>query len=345
MAYKVVEADLSKDKEEIINLWRRNFPGSSRPEKRFDWIFGQNPYGPAKCWLLMSEKDHAFVGCATLIPRRIYINGTHVMVGIVADTVMDQRHRTMGPSLMLQRAAISEFEKGNVKFIIGFPNKLSEAVNIRAGYKIMGNYVRMVKVFRSEKKLGELTNTHLSKIISPIIDFGLNLDKYFRKRGDKLEKVSFEEVESFDDRFDELWERFSKEDLVIGERSRLYLNWRYTQYPYGDFKVFCARNERNNLLGYIVFRMDNNEVFISDIFSHKLNDVILYNFLERFRNEHVDSTAIGLVDNDYFVKLFKRSVFLKRENIGNIVLYCDGDLRKLLGNPLNWYLFYGDTDV
>ena len=50
MNYTITEADLLKDRADILAIWKRNF--TSVPEGQYSWIYGGNPDRLAAAWLL-----------------------------------------------------------------------------------------------------------------------------------------------------------------------------------------------------------------------------------------------------------------------------------------------------
>ena len=55
MTYTVRPADIVKDKQALLLLWKRNFENVN--EKRYEWIYENNPSGPPKCLLLCHESN------------------------------------------------------------------------------------------------------------------------------------------------------------------------------------------------------------------------------------------------------------------------------------------------
>jgi len=346
MAYEVIEADLDKNKKDIINLLTENLPGNNDFEKRFSWIYENNPYGPPKSWLLRQKDKDEFVGCASLFPRRVYVNGKPIMAGIVGDTMMNMEHRTLGPALMLQRPIISLCKNSTFPVIYGFPNEFSEPVNIRSGYKIIGKSVRMIRIIRSKKTLKKFTNNFIANLLSPAADLFLKLNTFSLKRSRELKRISYGIVDSFDERFDLLWEEFIKPNAIIGEKTTKFLNWRYKSHPFKQFKIFIIQNENDSLLGYMVYTVINDEIIIEDILSLNNYDLILNIFVkECIKFENVSQLTIRLLENSVIYRAFKRNLFIDRLDIFNIVSYFNGkDNLNLLKDAINWHIVYGDSD-
>ena len=65
-------------------------------------------------------------------------------------------------------------------------------------------------------------------------------------------------LESFDQRVDDLWQRCSRQHQVIGVRDRDYLNWRFSSRP--DTSYVClAAARRSQIIGYLIYRIVERE--------------------------------------------------------------------------------------
>jgi hypothetical protein len=69
----------------------------------------------------------------------------------------------------------------------------------------------------------------------------------------------------FDERFDILWKKASKQFNMNGERSSKFLNWRYKQSYLHDYKIFCILDDGKELVGYIVYSVEDSICFVSDM--------------------------------------------------------------------------------
>ena len=338
MSYTIIEADIVKNKSDLINLWKRNYPHLIQPEKRFNWMYEENPYGPPTCFLLKHNKSNNFIGAASLIPRRMFINDKPAMAAIAADFVIDKPHRSLGPALMLQRAIISECNKGKFKFIYGFPNKLAEPVHLKVGFKILGKTVRMVRLIHTYEKLAERTHPLIAKILSPLLDFTINFPNVL-----KPTDIFSEFLEYFDERFDHLWQKVPKNGQVIGERTASYLNWRYISDPYESYKIFVVCDKEKNLQGYIVYSIENKTVHIFDILSQDCYKALIKFFIIEIKRKcSINSISFMLFENCSIIKYLSSHYFLEREEPFNILTYMK---QLTLPRSFEWYLVAGDKDV
>ena len=99
MTYTIRIADIHKDKQALLSLWKNNLESSF--EERYEWIYQKNPTGPPRCFLLCNEGNDAIVGAITLFPRNFSIQGRLVSAFVCGDLVVERGHRTLGPAIKL----------------------------------------------------------------------------------------------------------------------------------------------------------------------------------------------------------------------------------------------------
>ena len=349
MTYSITAADLERDKQAILRIWKGNFPDV--PEQRYSWMYENNPYGRAVCWLAKDTKDETVVGVTSLFLRRILIRGKYRMAGIAGDFAVDKEHRTFGPALALQKAAVSSCCQKGFDLLYGFPNKQAELMHQRAGYRFLGNLVRMTKPIRSQYYLKRyLKSQKAAYLLSKPVDFAMRLrskENYYRRP----ETLSAEIVSTFDSRFDELWARASSRYALIGERESGYLNWRYTCSPHRKYTIFALMGKRDGtLIGYIVFYSTANKVHIADLLALDLEDVLdclLSEFLLYQREKRVESVSIVYLGSELLTRRLEEYRFSIRDTESKVIVYADP------GSPFladvcdkdNWYLMEGDRDL
>jgi phthiocerol/phenolphthiocerol synthesis type-I polyketide synthase E len=346
--YTIIPADLLESKQDIISLWKRNF--QNMPEERYPWIYEENPFGPATCFLAKDTKQDSIVGATASFPRRVVINGKYHMAGLGGDFVVNKEHRLLAPALLLQNATISKCNEGKFDFLYGFPNKESQPVGQMLGFKVF-DVLSMTKPLRSYYYLKK----HFifpagARMISGLVDLATKTfskeTRYQRHNGFTSEILS-----SFDGRFDQLWEKVLTRFAIIGERSSSYLNWRYVRSPHHNHYVFAITRETNpNILGYIVFHIVENRTNVDDILCLDMNetlDFLLSGFLLFQRKEGIDSISIAYAGTQLLVKKLQEFGFSIRDKENKISIYgpSDSPFLSCLLEKENWYLMPGDNDI
>src|SRR5215475_7474769 len=115
-------ANLESDRRSIIDTLSR-FLTPLSDDRRFRWLYENNPHGEACAWVAYSADDDTFVGIAAAFPRRIYMNGEEKLSWVLGDFCVDPQYRSLGPALQLQRACLVAAEAAGLAFCYDFPSK------------------------------------------------------------------------------------------------------------------------------------------------------------------------------------------------------------------------------
>ncbi|MGD1060177.1 MAG: GNAT family N-acetyltransferase [Methanomassiliicoccales archaeon] len=345
--YTIIEGDVEKDKEAILSLVHRNL-SVAYSAQRYDWNHKQCPYGKALCWLAKYESTGSFVGSASLFPRRLMINEKPVLAGVIGDFSIDKSHRGYGPAIELLREILSAVGAPGYDLLYETPNERSSPVFFRIGYKEVGRvrvYIKPLKLVSLPKEL--LPKYLRSRGVLKIIDSCNDLLSKEKRVKDRFSHP-FDMPSSFDERFDVLWEKASKQFRVVGERSSRFLNWRYTR-SYAYYRILCILDDKNELGGYMVYRVKDNICYVDDMLflpSDYLSDLLLARFILLQRKEGIGAIRIRYLGNSSIQKKLKTFNFIGVDDNTRLLLYAD-DLpnQSYLLDETNWYFFAGDMDI
>lgn len=347
--YVVVEADLKKHRDEILAVWKRNL--STAHESRYSWIYENNQTsGAASAWMVRAPRGD-IVGAAGLLRRNVKVGNQQMMAGQVIDMVVDKRHRTAGPALMLQKAVIDLPNSDSLSFLYGFPNKESETVLARVGYHVLGVFHRWTKPLRSEYKFTDSSLARMPmKWIFLTVDAAMKaLSGEFHSR--KHDDLRVEVKESFDGRFDSLWVEASRNSHIIGDRSARYLNWRFGSKLREDHRVFCLSRANGTLLAYAICQLIDQRIDIVD-FCAADHDAISTLFIELsryWRAEDVHSISVTYLGAEAVTQRLRRIGFYKRPSREHVLVYsgtrATEQLTHAVLNKDLWHLTVADKDV
>ena len=67
--------------------------------RRYDWLYLENPDGPARVWIAYDTDEKKVVGSGGAIPRRISVGGSELLACIMADFWIDPQIESFGPSV------------------------------------------------------------------------------------------------------------------------------------------------------------------------------------------------------------------------------------------------------
>ena len=349
MEYAVTQADVNQAREEIVSFWLHTFPGW--PEGKYDHFYAGNPRGHAGCWVAREEATGAVVGAVAVFPRRLLVGGEAHMAGLGGDLGVDSRHRRKGLAMELRKRMIAYRREAPLSFLYGTPNDRSARITVKAGYRIVGRTLRMVKVLRSKEYIRRVVRWgSLAYALGVPVDMALRAMS--RESGHRLDpKYTIEMPEEFDERFDALWQRVSHEFPMIGERTAEFLRWRFTACPHKQFSTMAlVEKESGAILGYVVYRRHADELHISDVLAINL-DGALHDLLAQFmllaRRLRVAKVSLFYFGTDKVRDKFRQFGFALREHHRPLIVFVDDDspLADLVRSEQNWYLFEGDNDT
>jgi hypothetical protein len=122
--YTVEQADLTRDRDLIIDLWSRNLRAHTPEEHkaRFCWHYGENPTKASRLFLARHNPTGRVIGTAGLGVRQMYFESRQVNAGIAVDFAVEPQHRTLQPAILLERAVAASMNSG-LEFIFCLPNE------------------------------------------------------------------------------------------------------------------------------------------------------------------------------------------------------------------------------
>jgi len=346
--YTITEADVTKNREDIFPILERNLEGASA--QRYEWNYENCPYGKARCFIAKDDSSGLFVGSTALFPRKMLVKRKPEYVGIAGDFAVDKKHRAYGPALKLQHEIQSRIIDIGFKFVYGIPNILSRKLFLRIGYEEIGRLERFIKILKTEYKFKHYLHLLIqSKILSRIMDFFIKIsskETWHKKRF----HYSVETPEYFDNRFDVFWEKVANQFTIIGERTSTFLNWRYKQSSYQQYKIFCILDEKKEIAAYIVYYLKENMCHIVDMLfvgSEDVIDSLLAEFSIFLRSKGIGSISVFYFGKGLLEKNLKEFNFhrVKKED-KHVMIYCPKLSSELyLMDKKNWYFFEGDNDI
>lgn len=173
-----------------------------------------------------------------------------------------------------------------------------------------------------------------------------------RGYGDKLE---VEELESFDESFDEFFEKIAAVIPCIPEKDSTFLNWRHGPgSPQGPVKILAVRSGQG-LLGYAVLKIASTAVdgYILDLTTlpgyRDATRALLREAVRYFRWEGIHIIRYRFLESPTSPQAedLKRLGFFYRKGRGNnlLVKFEDGVLNKLSRDLSNWSYNIGDGEA
>lgn len=351
--YILIQVDCDKEidyyKNVILALWRENLPGL--PDDRFKWIYKDNPYGPAKTILAQKVDTQEYVGCATVYPRLLYVDGKELRAGIVVDFAVNKEHRVFGPAVIMQRKIIDAYLSKEFDVIYGYPNSKSIGVIKRVGYSLLGDVEYWTKILDWAPKLTRVLKIRLlASLAGFFLDIISILIETFYKI--KLHSNYYTKVLSKPTQeFNILWEKAKDNYSVIGEKSLDYLQWRYSAAGSGKYNFFCVYNRKNALCAYLVYQKNDDVAIICDLFLDDIGNIrqIMVLFTGLMRKLKYKSIVMMYLGNVIYSRIFKEVLFVNKRDKRPVLIFLGNNLteqeKSTLLKSSKWYLLDGELDL
>jgi hypothetical protein len=342
----------SGHRDDVLRLWQANMSDQkirSVLDERYQWLYERNPAGPAITVLAFDDGTGAAIGCGSAYPRLMRIGDDVVQTAIAADFAVDRRHRLGGAALTIQRALL-EAHKDRFAFLFCFPNKAAAPVFRKIGYEPVGTVKGWVKPLRSGYKLADYVKSGpLARALAPPLDAGLAIADAVRalRRG----TCRGEPLDSFDERFDQLWERHQQRHEVVGDRGSAYLTWRYRAFTTLEYRTF-GLFKGNELLGWVVYFTRDGKVFVADAFvsdTAQLMAPLLIAFSRAMRRQGYLSASVSCLMNDMMTSIVGAVGFFQAAAADRQMMACPVTAtepqRQLVANASHWTIFDGEMDI
>ncbi|MBL8525563.1 MAG: hypothetical protein JNN20_17930 [Betaproteobacteria bacterium] len=259
--YSMMAADPERDRQAILDCWNEGLTHGGQPEAKFDWYYLRHADGVPEVHFLR-HADHAeAVGVAGVSARPMRYGSESVAVGEIVDFVVSPKHRTLFPAIFLQRE-INRLGMEKRELLYGLPNKQSEAVLRRVGYKLVGQMVRRVRVLRSAEYLARHIPAWTAKLAGPLIDRVRAAAVSLRRLWTGGFRSQWQD--KADARFDDLWQRAVMPGTLVGVRDSKFLNWRFADCPLGKYAFLTVCTAVGQLVAYAVCEVQQQGLHVHD---------------------------------------------------------------------------------
>jgi hypothetical protein len=344
-AYTVTVADLQADRQRIVALWQINPLQPDLADAKYQWLYLDNPSGPARHLLLHHGSQPEPVGAAGMVTRQFVARGAPLAAGLLTDLYVRAEHRSLFPALMLQKQMRS-VGLGVHGLLYGYPNDKSLLVVRRLGYRRLGDFARFVCLLRYGEYLEHWLPRGPSRFVGAIVDRCLPL--VFRPHRLLREGWRGEWLDGVDVRFDALWEAARRADGIIGVRDRRYLSWRFLARPSHRYRIFAlSKSNADAIAGYAVCEVIGDTMHIRDMLvapqvggAHR---VLLHLLARQARLQACTRLSFDVLGDDTLHRRLRAAGLFERGTTPLVALWhpdLDATMEKL-----DWYLTAADTEL
>ena len=192
-----------------------------------------------------------------------------------------------------------------------FPKPIKQLVKIEK----MGRYLKYLSKDKEHSRIRRFSIFTGYSVLSLI-----NTVRYLFSSKPILENdFSVLEIEKFDSRIDVFWEKIKDDYDFIDEQTSKYLNWRFCDLRGGNYKVWVASDKGENILGYIVVRINRIDpehpigYIIETLSVSEREDVVnamVKRALNFFEDESVDAIYYTIVGGHPYQKIMEMYGFI-----------------------------------
>jgi predicted N-acetyltransferase YhbS len=345
------------DREGVFQL-RTAVYGEAFPEADWVWKFESSPLQPARIYL--AESEGMIVGLRIFTYREVKVLNDVRLSVLAVDGMVHPDFRRRGIWSALVREGLRRLRAEGIHLALCFvgPHRHTYAGFCKLGWSDVGSIPLLAKPLRLGGFLSRYVRSQ--RVQSSANRFSRFLAGTHRsKRSPKVSGLSIEGIQSFDGRFDRLWEEVSRQAMVSLVRDQKYLNYRYRDRPGETYAQFAAcRGE--DLEGYIVVRrslqmFDLSIGLIMDMGTTGGTDVALSLVNEAVRyldEQEVDAIGCLMMKHSPYYGVLRRAGFLPvpaRFNPRDYHPVVEADPSRfpsaVMRDRSNWYFTWGDFDV
>jgi hypothetical protein len=264
--------------------------------------------------------------------------------GNLADFAVAPHLRTLGPALKLMRQALA-VSQGQVDVLYGLPNRKSAAVCRRVGMVEIGRFRRYARVLSGEHPRVQAL-TRQQNGLKGLTTLALRASDRVRSlsRGEVLHCKSI----TFDDPcIDAVWAH-RPANMLLAERTRPMLAWRYGVAERGDWAVVAVHNRAGTVKGTVTWRLNDGVADIGDFFCvapETATADLLLSFSRYARRHGAHSASLEFFGNGAVEAEILRAGFRPRGNCEPVFQSATDASPMRIDRQDLWYITSFDNDA
>lgn len=286
-------------REIVLATWRGNLGDAPRMAAKFDWFYGDCPFGEPLLQLLAHVPSGADIGVAAAGPRRMLRDGVAIDAGVLVDLAVQPEHRSLGPALLLQQALIAAAD-ARFDLLYGFPNPKAAPVFKRVGYVHLADCVRRARVVRHARYLARRVPRAIAIIAAPFVDAAVALRDRMRAAGDAKLAASWHD--RIGSEVDALWQRTKPTSGVAAVRDREFLAWRFERGPLPAVRYLLLHARDGELAAWFATTREDGVLQVRDFWSRAgiagMERACVDALLRAARRDGVEAVSVAVAGPD-----------------------------------------------
>ena len=319
MSITVRRANLDSERDQLLSMFRQ-YLSPDYGSDRFDTLYRQNPNGGADAWVATEGSTGAIIGAGAAFPRKLYFSGRERLGCVLGDFCMHAEYRSLGPSLLLQKACISTVQQPPFEFFYDFPSQAMMAVYARLGIGAAFSFVRWAKPVFVQSKVAARGPKALAGSLERMSK------KVLAVRGWKgpHQYCEIKEQTRFDSKLDEFLLQLGRLSGIQTACSLEYLNWRYFSKFEKKHRLLVAWRGAK-VVGLVVYVDDPSDATIVDA-KVTADENALANLLaaavDKLRMRGAQTVSLFAVEGHPWSQLFQSCGFKPRET-APLIVHCN----------------------
>ena len=265
------------------------------------------------------------------------------------DTMTDVNYRGKGLFIKLAKDVYQKATNNGVALVYGFPNGSSiHGFKSKLEWEVLDPLPFLIKPLKSRYFTDKIS----------FLKFMPNINLSFA-RYSKSKQCVIREENSFPESVNEIWNSFSKDIKVAVHRDKSYLDWRYINKPFENYKIIHCYDGNNDHLGFIIYTVKGKHggkiAYIMELIynlehPHAAKQLLQY-AVTAIIKEKADCILSWCLDHSPNASVYKKEFFISLpEKFRPIELHFgarsfNDSLKALIHNRKNWYLSYSDSDT
>ena len=335
------------DEDQIIDL-RNTVMSVSKDRQWWQWMCRNGPNGPAIIWVADTGKQ--IIGHHALLPLRAIIGDEVKKCCIGFDAMTHPDYQRQGVLKSVDEKLSESAIKNGINFSFGLSEENTFPIYAKLGSAAICRPPLLVRVIKWDKVLKH--RLRVPAFAGKL--FGYACERLTSRSSiPKDTDIEVEQIQSFDESFDDFWQKASKIAPIMMIKDRKYLNWRYAEKPENEYKIFIARKHQK-IAGYIVVVLAGGELLRGDIIDiltvpgeDMVTKALVTQAVSHLSKEGADMiTCLVLPDSPYY-QIMRKMGFMRRSSglmFGSRIRNPELP-RELIVNRQNWHYVRGDCDI
>jgi hypothetical protein len=349
-----------EDKIGVFNL-RKSVYGSAFDEVEWKWKYTTDSKA-RQSRIFVVESQGMIIGLRSIIILRARMNDQNFLTGMSMDAMIHPGFRGRGIYTELLVESVNRVREQNISLILSFPNERSYPSLMRNSIK--WHHICSVPLLVKPLDYAGLTRKYVNfsplqlpvRLCGKLLFNILAHDKYSRKQNTEY---TINKLVTFDDRFDNLWQKSLFLDKISIIRDSQYLQWRYCENPVNKYVIYSAE-KGHELKGFIVLKTVDNMFglklgLIADVVTldnKQIANSLLSRAVTHFTQEKVGAIGCLMLKNIAYYRVLRDHGFIHlpellspKEFYFMVNTSLANNIYDIVYDKNNWFLSFGDIDI